>query len=66
MLCAALAVPEQELVTLRTTKTIVAAVTPDSGLVLQEILTIPTRVETQQDLVGMTMEAKTSKLWATY
>ena len=64
MLCAALAVPEQELVTLRTTKTIATPVTPESGLVLQDILT-PTRVETQLDLLGLTMGAKTSKLWAT-
>ena len=46
MLCAALALPEQELVTLETTKTIAPAVTPESGLVLQDILTIQTRVET--------------------
>ena len=65
MLYATLAFPEQELVTLRTTKTIAAAVTPESGLVQQDILTIPTRVETQLDLVGLIMEAKTSKLWAT-
>ena len=65
MRCAGLALPEQELVTLQTAKTIAAAVTPESGLVLQDILTIPTRVETQLDLGGSTMGAKTSKPWAT-
>ena len=65
MLRAALAVPEQELVTLGTTKTIATPVTPESGLVQQDILTMPTRVETQLDLVDSTMGAKTSKLWAT-
>ena len=65
MLYATLAFPEQELVSLRTTKTIATPVTPESGLVLQDILTIPTRVETQLDLLGLTMGAKTSKLWAT-
>ena len=65
MLYATLAFPEQELVSLRTTKTIAAPVTPESGLVQQDILTIPTRVETQLDLVDSTMGAKTSKLWAT-
>ena len=46
MSCAALAVPEQGLVTLGTTKTIARAVTPELGLVQQDFLTILTRVET--------------------
>ena len=65
LLALTLVLPEQELVTLGTTKTIAAPVTPESGLVQEDILTIPTRVETQLDLVGLTMGAKTSKLWAT-
>ena len=64
MLCAALTVPEQELVTLGTTKTIAGAVTPELGLVQQDILTILTRVETYLEL-RVTKEAKTSTLWAT-
>ena len=65
MLRAALHFREQELVTLETTKTIATPVTPGSGLVLQDNLTIPTRVETQLQLEGLTMETNTSKLWVT-
>ena len=59
-----LALPEQELVSLGTTKTLATAVTPESGLVLQDILTIPTRVETQLRQ-AQTMATDTLKLWAT-
>ncbi len=43
---ALLALQEQELVLLVTTKTIAAAVTPESGLVQRDILKMPTHVET--------------------
>ena len=59
-----LALPEQELVSLVTTKTLATHVTPESGLVLQDILTIPTRVETQLRQ-AQTMATDTLKLWAT-
>ena len=59
-----LALPEQELVSLVTTKTLATPVTPESGLVLQDILTIPTRVGTQLGET-QTMATDTLKLWAT-
>jgi len=46
MLFAALAIPERELVSLGTTKTLATAVTPESGLVQQFIRMVTTRVET--------------------
>ena len=58
-----LALPEQELVSLVTTKTLATPVTPESDLVLQDILTIPTRVGTQ--LRTQTMATDTLKLWVT-
>ena len=63
MLCAALALPGQELVTLGTTETIARATIPwpKFGFVQQDIVTIRTRVETLLNLVGFTMGAKTCK-----
>ena len=65
MLCLDLALPEQELITLGTTETLATAVTPESDLVLLDILRKPTRGNVA-GLVGMTMEANTSKLLATF
>ena len=46
LLALTLSLPEQELVSLGTTEPLATPVTPESGLVLQGIMMIPTRVET--------------------
>ena len=56
---------EQESVLLLIIKTIVGLVTPESGLVQVENLTIPVRVETSQKK-GQIMETDSSKRWATF
>ena len=45
-------------------ETIVILATPELGLVHVEVLTIPVRVETQQEMV--TMETNSLKPWATF
>ena len=64
MLVAKEASPKQESVSLVTTKTTVLSVTPESGLVLEEIPMTLIRAETR--LHGMpTTETRTSRLWGT-
>ena len=53
---------KRELVILLTSKTIVALVIPELGLVLEDILITPIRVETQH-LSPQIMATETSKLW---
>ena len=53
---------KQELVMQLTTITIVTLVTPELGLVPEDILITPLRVETQQ-LIPQIMVTDTSKLW---
>ena len=53
---------KQELVILLTKKTIVGLVTPELGLVPEDILITPIRVETQQQF-SLIMVTDTSKLW---
>ena len=53
---------KQELVMQLTTITIVTLVTPELGLVPEDILVTPLRVETQQ-LIPQIMVTDTSKLW---
>ena len=57
-------IPEQESVSLLTTKMIVLAVTPESGLVLEDTMMTPTRVETRHDITQI-METNTSRPWDT-
>ena len=57
-------IPEQGSVSSQTIKTIVILATPELGLVQVEVLTIPIRVETQQEMV--TMETNSLKPWATF
>ena len=57
---------QRELVSLVTNKTTALAVTPESGLVLEETPMTPTRVETKLlPGQGQIMEASTSKQWDT-
>ena len=53
---------KRELVILLTSKTIVALVIPELGLVAEDILITPVRVETQH-LSPQIMATETSKLW---
>ena len=55
----------QESVSLVTTETTASAVIPESGLVQEDILITPTRVETRQDMHQI-METKKLKPWVTY
>ena len=58
-------IPRQGSVLLLTSKTTVGLVTPESGLVQEGILTIPTRVETLL-LYALTMETEKSQPWGTF
>ena len=55
---------KQESAFLVTTKMTAAAVIPESGLVLEDLLVTPTRVETKQH-THQIMETNTSKPWVT-
>ena len=57
-------VPEQESVSLVTTKATVYPVTPELGLVLEELMMTPTRVETKL-YTEETMGTSISKPWGT-
>ena len=57
-------VPEQELVSLVTNKTTAYPVTPELGLLLEELMMTPTRVETRL-YMEETMGTSTSKPWDT-
>ena len=56
---------KQELVMQLTRITIVALVTPELGLVPEDLLIIPLRVEMQQ-IIPQIMVTDTSKLWDTF
>ena len=57
--------PRQESVSLAATKTIAASVIPESDLVQEGILMIPTLVETRQNTEEI-MVTSTSKRWDTF
>ena len=57
-------IPKQESVFLVTTKKTAVAVTPESGLVLEENMMTPTRVEMTLDMEQI-METSASRPWGT-
>ena len=65
MACVTEVLPKQELVSPVTTKIAAPLVTPESGLVQEDIMMTPTRVETKlraQQIMG----TNTSKPWVTF
>ena len=58
-------IPKQELVSPVTTKMTAPLVTPESGLVQEDIMMTPTRVETKQR-AHQIMGKSTSKPWVTF
>ena len=65
MLWIPVSIRRQESVSLVTTEMTVAVVIPESGLVQEDILMIPTRVETRHN-TRQIMETNTSKPWVTF
>ena len=65
MACVTEVLPKQELVSPVTTKIAAPLVTPESGLVQEDIMMTPTRVETRHKPY-LIMETNISKPWVTF
>ena len=59
-------IPKHALVSLETSKTTVPVATQESGLVQEDILMTPTRVETRRPKIDQIMVKRRSKPWATF